>query len=240
MHRDHLALQSAALDAHPELDAVGSLVRIFPRQALREGRRSYETWLNSLLDPETIWRDRFIECPIAHPSLAIRSRVLAEHPYRDRGWPEDYDLLLRLLRKGPRLGNVGQRLVGWRDHPQHLSRIHTNYQQDRFTVCRAWHLSRDSLMNRPRYILWGHGKTGRALRRELARIGHHPEVIVEVHPRRIGEWIHGAEVIAPEALTRRSDLPIIASVAGPSPGRDIRAALDSTAYREGVDYVVAA
>ncbi len=124
--------------------------------------------------------------------------------------------------------------------PVAITIVRTYCQQDRFTACRAWHLSRDFLMNRPQYILWGHGKTGRALRRELARIGHHPEVIVEVHPRRIGERIHGAEVISPEALARRGGLPIVASVAGPGPRREIRAALDSMAFREGIDYVVAA
>ena len=168
------------------------------------------------------------------------SAALAKTPYRDRGWPEDYDLLLRLLRNGPRVGMVKQRLVGWRDHPARLSRRHPNYEQPRFTACRAWYLSRDFLRNQSRYVLWGHGRTGRALRKALAELGHEPERIVDVHPRRIGQRIHGAEVIPPEDLTRHQRLPVIASVAGPGPRGEIREALNSMEFREGYDYVVAA
>jgi glycosyltransferase involved in cell wall biosynthesis len=240
MHRDRLALQLAALEASPDLDAVGSFVRIFPRSTLREGRRTYEHWLHSQTSPDRIWRDRYIECPIAHPTLAIRSSALAEHPYRDRGWPEDYDLLLRLLRRGPCIGIVPRRLLGWRDQPQRLSRSHADYGLARFAACRAWHLSRDFLADQPHYVLWGHGPTGRTLRKELARLGHRPALIVDVHPRRIGQQIHGAEVIAPAALARHRELPLVASVSGPGPRAEIRAALTAMDFREGLDFVVAA
>lgn len=241
MRSDRLALQLAALEAAPELDAVGSFVRIFPRHSMREGRRAYEDWLHSLCEPEILWRNRFIECPVAHPSLAIRKTALERHPYRDRGWPEDFDLMLRLLREGPRVGMVPRRLIGWRDHPGRLSRTHADYGQQRFTECRAWHLSRDFLLDRPDYVLWGHGRTGRALRKTLARLGHQPRLIVEVHPRRVGQRIHGAAVIAPEALARqRGGLPIVASVSGLGPRTEIRSALDGFGLLEGSDYVVAA
>ena len=240
MHRDRLALQVAALESRPELDAVGCFVRIFPRAGLRPGRRDYERWLRSLADPTAIWLDRFVECPIAHPTLAIRRSVLAAHPYRDRDWPEDYDLLLRLLRKGPRVGNVARRLVGWRDHPRRLSRRDARYGLDRFTACRAWHLSRDFLAGHDEYVLWGHGRTGRALRKALRTHGHSPARIVDVHPRRLGESIHGALVIPPEALASHRDRPIVVSVSGPRPRARIRSALASMGFREGEHFVVAA
>lgn len=240
MHRDRLRLQRAALENHPELDAVGCFVRIFPRKTLSNGRRAYEDWLHSLCDPEALWRDRFIECPVAHPTLMIRSEALAENPYRDRAWPEDYDLMLRLLRKGPRIGMVTRRLVGWRDDANRLSRTHSNYEQQRFTACRAWHLSHDFLRNDRRYVLWGHGRTGRALRKALTELGHEPALIVDVHPRRIGERIHGVEVIAPEALDQHRELPIVVSVAHSGPRARIRSALESMGFRGGVDYVSAA
>jgi glycosyltransferase involved in cell wall biosynthesis len=240
MHHDRLRLQCAALENQPELDAVGSFVRIFPRQLLSDGRRAYEEWLHSLSDPQTIWRNRFIECPVVHPTLMIRSEALAQTPYRDRAWPEDYDLMLRLLRKGPKVGMVTRRLVGWRDNAKRLSRTHANYGQESFTACRAWHLSRDFLRNHRRYVLWGHGRTGRALRKALMKLGHDPELIVDVHPRRIGQRIRGAEVIRPEALDQHRELPIVVSVAHSAPRAEIRSALESMGFRDGVDYVSAA
>jgi len=240
MHRHRLALQLAVLDARPELVAVGSGVRIFPRRGLSTGRRAYEAWLNSMDGPETLRRNRFIECPVAHPTLMIRRRALAAHPYRDCGWPEDYDLVLRLLRVGPSIGFVPRRLVGWRDHAGRLSRTHPAYELERFTACRAWHLSRDFLAGTEEYVLWGHGGTGRALRRALAALGHRPVSIVEVHPRRLGKRIHGAEVIPPDTLVERPRRPIVTSVAGAGPRATIRAALDRMGFAEDVDFVCAA
>jgi len=101
---------------------VGCRVRLFPRERLREGRRAYERWLNHAIEPAAIRREAFVECPIAHPTLMIRREVLAAHRYRAMGWPEDYDLLLRLLADGRELAVHPRRLLGWRDSPGRLSR----------------------------------------------------------------------------------------------------------------------
>lgn len=240
MRRDRLTKQITVLDEHPELEAVGSGVRLFPRRGLRDGRRAYERWLNALDSPERIWRERFIECPVAHPTLMVRRKRLATLRYRDRGWPEDYDLMLRLLRDGPVVGTVPQRLVGWRDGPTRVSRTDPRFGLDRFTACRAWHLSRDFLAKAPEYLLWGHGATGKALRRALETLGHRPKAIVEVHPRRIGNRIAGAPVVPITALEERPPYPLVVSVAGSGPRGEIRAHLHAYGYREGIDYVCAA
>lgn len=240
MHRDRLARQCDLLDQNPALDAVGCFVRSFPRAGLGDGARRYEQWLNGLASPEAIWRDRFVECPVAHPTLVVRRERLQALGYRERDWPEDYDLLLRLLARGPCVGTVPRRLLGWRDTPDRTSRRDGRYALDRFTACRAEALSRDFLRGARDYLLWGHGPTGRALRRALARNGHHAAAVVEVHPRRIGQTIAGAPVIAPDELARRARLPLIASVAGPRPRAQIRAALAALGWRDGTDFVCAA
>ncbi len=240
MRRDRLAKQAALLDARPGLQAVGGGVRLFPREGLREGRRAYERWLNGLDSPERIWRERFIECPVAHPALMIRRERLATLRYRDRDWPEDYDLLLRLLRDGPVVGTVPERILGWRDLPTRLSRTDPRCRLDRFTACRAWHLSRDFLAAAPEYLLWGHGATGKALRRQLESLGRRPAAIVEVHPGRLGNAIAGAPVVPIEILAERPPYPLVVSVAGSRPRGEIRARLDEYGYREGLDYVCAA
>ena len=245
MRRDRLTRQADLLDACPDLEAVGSFVRLFPRAGLRDGRRRYENWLLRMSDPETIYKERFIECPVAHPTLMVRRDRLLDLSYQDRGWPEDYDLILRLLARGPVVGMVPRRLVGWRDHPRRLSRQGEAYAQPAFTACRSWHLSQQILAPKGRdvpgdYILWGHGRTGRALRKALAALGHTAHTIVEVHPRRIGQNIGGAPVIAAEALPSVPRRPILVSVAGESPRQEIREALCALSFEEGTDFFFAA
>ena len=240
MHRDRLGAQLAALDAQPALAAVGAHVRMFPRDTLRDGRRAYESWLCGIETPEQVRREAFVECPIAHPTLMIRRALFVRFGLRERGWPEDYDLVLRLLHAGHRIGVVARRLLGWRDHPRRLSRTSPAYSDAAFTLCKASHLCESLLAEHREYILWGYGGTGRSLRRALAELGRHPAHIVELHPGRLGQRIHGAPVVPPDQLPHLPRRPIIASVAGAGPRAKIRAALHTMGFVEERDFVCAA
>jgi len=240
MHRDRLAAQLAALAADPRLDAVGCHVRVFPRAGLSEGLRAYERWLNAITSPRQLRDECFVECPVAHPTLMVRSPALRALGYRDAGWPEDYDLVLRLLAAGRTLGVVPRRLLAWRDRPGRRWRADPRYGLDRFTACKAAFLARGFLAGTERYVLWGYGATGRALRRALLAHGKRPSHVLEVHPGRIGRTIHGALVISIDELQRHPRGPIVASVAGAEARRQIRAALRGIGFREMEDYVCAA
>ncbi len=240
MHRDRLRLQLAELAGDRSLDAVGCHVRLFPRSRLGRGMRAYERWLNGLDSPEAISRDRFVECPVAHPALAIRTATLRRLGYRDRGWPEDYDLVLRLLAEGGRIGVVPRRLLSWRHGPQRMSRTDPRYAVARFTACKAAFLAEGFLRGRPRYTLWGYGHTGRALRRALAALGATASSIVEVHPGRIGRDLAGAPAIAPDGVDPRRHAPLVVSVAGARPRSEIRAFLAARGFTELRDFVCAA
>ena len=240
MHRDRLALQVDALARSPGLAGVGCHVRLFPRGALGPGMRAYETWLANVRTPQDVRREAFVECPLAHPTLVLRRELLLDHAYRDLGWPEDYDLVLRLLAAGHELGMVPRRLLAWRHGPDRLSQRSAVYAPDRFTECKAHHLASGFLARERRYWLWGYGGTGRALAKALRAHDRHPDAIVELHPRRIGQHIQGAPVIAPEDLGAPGALPLIVSVAGAEARALIRAELAKRGFREGAEYVCAA
>ena len=240
MRRDRLARQRAALEADPGLAAVGSRVRLFPRRELGEGMRRYERWLNAVEGPEQVRAEAFVECPIAHPTLFARRDVLRRFGWRETGWPEDYDLVLRMLAAGCRLDVVPRRLLAWREGPGRLSRTSPVYALDRFTACKAAFLAEGLLAGSDRYVLWGYGGTGRALRRALLAHGKRPARVVELHPGRLGQRIHGAPVVPPAALSRGPRLPVVASVAGAEARGRIRAALAAMGYAEGRDFVCAA
>jgi len=240
MHRERLAAQVAALAASPGLAAVGCHTRMFPRAALGPGMLAYARWLASIDSPSRVREEAFVECPIPHPTLMLRAGVLRELGYRDRGWPEDYDLVLRLLERGAQLGVVARRLLAWRHAPGRLSQSHAAYTPARFTACKAEFLARGLLAGGEPYALWGYGGTGRALARALRAHGKRPQLIVELHPRRIGQRIQGARVISPAELTRDVGLPLVVSVAGATARAQIREALAKLGLRETRDFVCAA
>jgi glycosyltransferase involved in cell wall biosynthesis len=240
MHRDRLRLQMNALEVAPDLAGVGCHVRFFPRRCLTDGLLAYESWLNGLLCADAVHRDRFIECPLAHPTWTLRREVLASFAYRDDGYPEDYDALLRITASGARLGVVPRPLHLWRDGAARLSRNGAAYGADRFLACKAHHLVQSFLDDCAEYVLWGYGDTGRALARLLALHGRRPSHIIEVHPGRIGQRIFGARVIGTEQLSTVRGRKIVASVAGAGPRREIRERLAAAGFTELRDYVCAA
>ena len=243
MSRARLLLQRAALEQSPTLSAVGCHVRLFPRAQLRERRLFYERWLRSIRTPEQLEREAFVECPVAHPTLMIRKSVLLELGYRDRGWPEDYDLVLRLLQSGRRIGVVPERLLHWRDGASRLSRTSETYSIAAFVECKAEFLASGFLAASDRYLLWGFGDTGKALANALSRRGKHPEAIIELHPGRLGQLIREVPVVPPSALPglrSRCPRPLIVSVAGVGPRTEIRQVLETMGFRELRDYVCAA
>ena len=240
MHRDRLKRQRAELIADPTLDLVGSHVRLFPRDDLTDGRRAYEEWLSTIRTPADVKRDLFVECPLVHPTWLARTATLKRIGYRDRGWPEDYDLLLRLILSGGRAGVVPQRLLSWRNGAQRLSSTSDRYAIPRFTDCRADALASSFLQSSEGYNLWGYGHTGRQLRKALATHGKTMRGLIELHPGRIGQRIHGAEVVLPEQIDRLSKLPLIVSVAGLSVRQRIRQQLTEMGLRDGSEFVCAA
>jgi glycosyltransferase involved in cell wall biosynthesis len=242
MHRHRLARQHAGLLSDAAVVGLGCHVRVFPRACLTDGFRAYESWLNSLRSSAEVARDRYVECPLAHPTLFLHKEVLLRYGYRDVPWPEDYDLVLRLLCAGHQLGVVPVRLLGWRDGPSRQSRNGAVYAPARFVQCKADFLARFWLAARSDYVLWGYGDTGRVLRKALAAHGKNPSHIVELHPRRVGQRVFGAPVIPPEALPALVQRPerIVVSVAGAQSRREVRGRLGAMGFAEQMDFVCAA
>jgi glycosyltransferase involved in cell wall biosynthesis len=240
MQGRRLDRQSAALSLRPEWAGVGCHVRLFPRRGMTDGLRSYERWLGSIRDAADVAREAFVECPLAHPTLMLRRELLERFRYRDTTWPEDYDLVLRLLEAGEQLGTVPERLLHWRDGAARLSRSSARYAIPAFIECKADYLARGFLKNVDRYVLWGYGDTGKALAEALAQRAKHPSAIIELHPGRLGQLIRGVRVIPPETLPALPRQPLLVSVAGMTPRSEIRAALQQMGFAETTDFVCCA
>ena len=245
MHPERLARQVELLEARPEISVAGSLVEIFADGAVGEGMKVYEAWLNGLVEPGDIAREIFIESPIAHPSAMMRrSQFLEIGGYRDKGWPEDYDLWLRCHAAGLRFAKVPEVLLYWREHPDRLTRTDSRYSVENFLRVKARFLVDGPLGDRDGLIVWGAGQTGRRLSKHLVRMGRPVGAFVDVSPRKIGSRLRGAPVIGsdqlPKAWSRYRRPILIVAVSSRGARKLIRHALTDLGFTEVDDFLCAA
>ncbi len=238
---ERLALQHAAGRREPGASLVGCHVRYAPREGLGDGALRYERWLNGLTSTDDLERDLWVECPLAHPTFFMRAgAVAAVGGYRDMGWPEDYDLLLRLWRAGGRLAVVPEPLLRWREAPDRLSRVSDAYSLAAFRRCKVHHLRASLLRARAGAVVWGAGPTGKAFARALQAAGTDVLAFVEVDPRKIGQTIHDAPVVSAGAASRFEGALHLAAVGQPGGRLGVRRAMRRAGLREGVDFVAVA
>jgi hypothetical protein len=206
---------------------------------LRDGARRYERWINALTTPDDIERELFVECPLAHPTLLLRrAAVEAVGGWRDPGWPEDYDLVLRLWVARWRLGKVDEVLLDWRESPDRLSRRDPRYGEDAFRRCKVHYLGHR--LGGRAVVVWGAGPVGKAFARALQAAGHRVAAFVELDPRKIGQEIHGAPVVAPAALTDFVGCYAVAAVGTPGARADIRRMLTRAGWVEPAEWCAVA
>ncbi|MEC7524807.1 MAG: glycosyltransferase family 2 protein [Myxococcota bacterium] len=189
------AAQVAALEADPRLAAVGARVTC---PGAGEGLRAYVAWQNALLSPAEHARDLFVEAPLCHPSVTLRREALdAVGGWRDPGWPEDYDLWLRLDAAGWRLAKVPEPLLEWHHTEGRATFTHPRYAPARLREARAAFLA-PRLTGRP-FAIWGAGRTGKRLARALEAHGVCPEAWIDIDPAKIGRRARGAPILGPDA-----------------------------------------
>lgn len=232
--RERLELQIAAIEEEG-LAAVGGRVEYFPDPT--DGLRAYADWLNSLVTVESALRDLWVECPLPGPGLTGRAEFVS---YRDEGWPEDYDLVLRIWERGGRFRNLDRPVLRWRDHPRRLTRTTQAYTLDAFRRCKVHFLRRTLLAERRAAVVWGAGPTGKAFARELLAAGTPLAAFVEVDPRKIGKRIHGAPVVSVEHAGGFPGALALGAVSGPEGRARLRELAADLGLLEGTDFVAVA
>lgn len=106
-----LEKQIAFLDQHPEIDIIGSSMRIINSNGKVLATRIYPC------DHMKIEQKFVYTNAIAHPTVMLRKDMICREqgPYRpDFRYSEDLELWLRLLAKGVRFANLSDLLVNYR------------------------------------------------------------------------------------------------------------------------------
>lgn len=168
-HRERFAKQLAHVTAFPEIDVLGTGVRLFPAQATGAGMRRWIAWHNALLDHDAMRRELLIDSPLAHGTALLRRRTLERvGGWQERGWAEDLDLWIRLYETDARFAKLRERLYGWRQHPGSSTRTDARYSHARFLSLKLAALGSDFLRDRGPVTLVGVGESLERWRRALA------------------------------------------------------------------------
>ena len=242
---DRLARQRDLLIEQPGLSGCASLVRILRRGPdgashlpPEGGYQRYETWINSLVEPEEISAQRFIDSPLPNPATMLRRTVLeATGGYSDPPWAEDYDLWLRLLAGGHRFAKVPETLLDWFDGKHRATRKIERYSLAHFQEAKAFYIANFQKVAELGTIICGAGPTGKDMAARLRRRGVAVHAFLEVNARQIGERIGGVPVLASDrAADFRGRAAMLAAV-GRQPGRSrIRNLLSEAGFQEGEDF----
>lgn len=233
-HPERFARQLAWFDEHPEGALCGTQVHMAGAR-IGTGRRRYEAWLNGNTTHDAILRECFVECPIAHPTFMMRRQAFeAIGGYRVFDGPEDYDLVMRFLHGGFDVGNVASPLLEWHESSRRLSMTSARYSEASFRRFKRDWLNRSRITGgRPLYQ-WGAGEVGKRWLREW--VPGTVQAVADIRPSKIGQRIHGCEVIRPEDLPEPGTCFVVIAVGTPGAREDIRQHAGRLGFEEVRDF----
>lgn len=241
---ERLAAQAWLLDDQPDLGLVGCRIRFGGCRDKCAGYAHYVDWTNTLLTPEAISLNRFVEFPVPNPSIMFRRECVDEHgPYLDGNFPEDYELLLRWLEAGVRMAKADAELLIWNDPPTRLSRNHPRYDVDAFYRIKTQYLARWLAENTPHHPvvhILGSGRTTRKRADLLLAHGLEFAAYYDIDPRKIGHVVNGVKVIDRNDIPEAGTVFCIPYVASRGAREEIAEFLASRGYVLGRDYIPAA
>ncbi len=141
-HPERLEQQLALAIKHRDKALLSTRVAFFNEASgVGRGFQDYAAWLNTLTKPEPIYNAMMIESPMPNPGLFAHRQVWKQlEGYRDKPWPEDYDLILRAWLQGVLMCKPCDVLLQWRDHASRLTRTDKRYSKQAFIQLKAWAL----------------------------------------------------------------------------------------------------
>jgi glycosyltransferase involved in cell wall biosynthesis len=116
MYPERLDAQAAFLrhGENRDVGLVSCLVEFGGNRVTSAGYALHVGWINQLATMEDIALNRFVESPLAHPSVMFRRECVEKFGgYRAGDFPEDYELWLRWMAAGVRMAKVPRVLMRW-------------------------------------------------------------------------------------------------------------------------------
>ena len=238
-HPERFAEQVAYLDEHQGIGVLGTRTMFSTTVEKSGGMRWFTEWQNAIITPHDHYVKRFVDAPLAHPTVTFRRELVEDHGGYDIGpLPEDHELWLRWMDAGVRFAKLPEELLTWNDHAQRLSRTHANYSVDAFFTTKAKWLAKwmkPRLNDRP-VIIAGTSVLCRERARMLEAEGIAVHAFTDVKPRDVP----GYAFVPHNELPASGEAFIVSFISQRGTGDRISEFLVSRGLVEGEDFILAA
>ena len=239
-HPQRLEKQVAYLDEHPEIGVLGTRTTFKTSVDQSLGMEAFVRWQNAIIAPHEHYVKRFVDAPLAHPTVMFR-RELAEQfgNYNTGPLPEDHELWLRWMEAGVSVAKLPEDLLTWNDHSQRLSRTHANYSVDAFFTTKAKWIAawfERKFPDGPTVIIAGTSNLCRDRARKLEAQGMRIDAFTDVRKREVP----GYPFIPHMDLPGPGQALIISFISQRGTGDRIATFLTSRGLSEGEDFILAA
>jgi len=238
-HPQRLEKQLAYLQAHPEIGVLGTRTRFETSVEKSSGMAWFVRWQNTILTAHDHYVKRFVDAPLAHPTVMFRRSVIAAHgAYNTGPLPEDHELWLRWMGAGVRFAKLPEELLTWTDHKDRLSRTHSNYRVEAFFTTKAKWLAQwlSQELEGRKVIIAGTSGLCQARVALLEAEGVRVDAFTDVQRHEVQDYTF----IPPNELPAPGEAVIISFISQRGTGDRIAEYLASRGLVEGEDFILAA
>ena len=238
-HPERFAKQVAWLETHPEVGVLGTRTAFSSTVEESRGMRAFVRWQNAIITPQEHFLKRFVDAPLAHPTVMFRRELVELHGgYNTGPLPEDHELWLRWMDAGVRFAKLPEELLTWSDHEERLSRTHANYSVDAFFRTKVKWLAKwmqRTLNGRP-VIIAGSSGLCRDRAEQLEAEGIVIHAFTDVRPRDVP----GRAFVPHDRLPAAGEAFIVSFISQRGTGDRIAEFLVSRGLAVGEDFILAA
>jgi len=235
---NRLKLQADFLETKPDYGAVAGLVEHISHSENTKGFARYVEWVNSVQTYSEILNNRFIESPIPNPSAMWRREVAEKYGmYKSGDFPEDYEMWLRWLSKGIKIGKLNETVLKWHDSDTRLTRTQSIYSDSAFYRIKTKYLASWLMKNNPFHpniAIWGASRISRRRARLLKQYGIEIECYIDIQRDRQLD----KEVLYYSEIPPPGNIFILTYIKQMNARDEIQDFLHSRGYKEGLNYLL--
>ncbi len=234
-----ISMQVAYMARHPEIGVLGTRTIFRSKVEKSSGMQWFMEWQNRIISPEDHFVKRFIDAPLAHPTVMFRRSVIEKFGgYSIEPLPEDHELWLRWMDAGVQFAKLPEELLIWNDHAARLSRNHPNYSIHSFYRTKIKWLAKwlKRILNDRQVIIAGTSMMCRERAALLENEGIRIYAFTDVRFREVPCY----RFIAHDQLPPKGEAFIVSFISQRGTGDKIAAYFNSIGLIEGEDFILAA